>query len=61
MSDNFKRETERRERPSCYGKHKTESVKDRLKCGMCWFSHECQEVKVIAPPKTPDKKKVNKK
>lgn len=62
MDDIFKRETERREKPSCFGNHKTESVKDRVKCGTCWFSHLCKDVKPVVPPvKKPQVKKAVKK
>ena len=53
LSKNFAEQQAKIEKPDCFGKHEATSKADRLKCGMCWFSPQCKEIK----PKKVDKQK----
>ncbi|MCK5614978.1 hypothetical protein KAR91_74640 [Candidatus Pacearchaeota archaeon] len=55
LSKNFEENMAKREYPACYGKYKATVEEDKIKCGTCWFAHDCKagKAKKIRKPAKP--------
>ena len=45
LSKNFEVMKDKLEQPSCFGKYSATSKANNKKCGFCWFSHDCKNIK----------------